>query len=220
MLELWSKLRSNKTSTLWLSTNKTVAQDTGLGTAYTIAHEMGHAFGLLHDGDGNHCRSYPGTFMAPMLRSSGSGQFQWSSCSRSRMESFLDSDQAWCLYQTQDESETPQNGHFVKTRSLTQMVTKRGKTELVNYSASEQCEMQFGRGTKVCPYKINGMCQQLHCQTGAHLCQSLLLPGRVRTNCNSLYDSCKFRHFLLRVYLLVSTFIRCRFDTQSLFHSL
>ena len=46
--------------------------------AFTVAHEMGHAFGILHDGDGNRCRQSAGMFMAPMLRSSSTGQFVWS----------------------------------------------------------------------------------------------------------------------------------------------
>ena len=160
----------------------TVAQDMGPATAFTIAHEMGHAFGIIHDGDGNRCRQSAGMFMAPMLRSSPTGQFQWSSCSREQMSRFLTTQNAHCLFDNNAEEagvatgDNDESGHFVKPRSLTQIITKRGKPEPVIYTADEQCEMQYGKGTKVCLWESRDVCGRLHCQIGK-FCQSLMLPA-------------------------------------------
>ena len=57
----------------------TLSEDNGLGTAYTATHELGHAFGMHHDGDGNHCdRNKKGSIMASSLHGPHHGVFEWS----------------------------------------------------------------------------------------------------------------------------------------------
>ena len=60
----------------------TLSEDNGLGTAYTATHELGHAFGMHHDGDGNHCdRNKKGSIMASSLHGPHNGVFEWSGLS-------------------------------------------------------------------------------------------------------------------------------------------
>uniref|UniRef100_A0A669EWJ3 ADAM metallopeptidase with thrombospondin type 1 motif 18 n=1 Tax=Oreochromis niloticus TaxID=8128 RepID=A0A669EWJ3_ORENI len=59
----------------------TINEDTGLGLAFTIAHESGHNFGMIHDGEGNPCRKTEGNIMSPTL-AGNNGVFSWSTCSQ------------------------------------------------------------------------------------------------------------------------------------------
>ncbi|MCI4392973.1 hypothetical protein PGIGA_G00152070 [Pangasianodon gigas] len=74
----------------------TINEDTGLGLAFTIAHESGHNFGMIHDGEGNPCRKAEGNIMSPTL-AGNNGVFSWSSCSRQYLNRFLGTAQASCL---------------------------------------------------------------------------------------------------------------------------
>ncbi|CAH3156387.1 unnamed protein product, partial [Porites lobata] len=68
-----------------------LAEDSGLGTAYTIAHELGHVFSLPHDGDNNQCTRSRGDqrLMAPSL-SFDTKPWSWSNCSRDKITQFLE----------------------------------------------------------------------------------------------------------------------------------
>ncbi|KAI2655823.1 A disintegrin and metalloproteinase with thrombospondin motifs 16 [Labeo rohita] len=66
----------------------TINEDTGLGLAFTIAHESGHNFGMVHDGEGNVCKKSVGNIMSPTL-AGHNGLFSWSSCSRQYLNRFL-----------------------------------------------------------------------------------------------------------------------------------
>uniref|UniRef100_A0A8C3DT73 ADAM metallopeptidase with thrombospondin type 1 motif 18 n=1 Tax=Corvus moneduloides TaxID=1196302 RepID=A0A8C3DT73_CORMO len=66
----------------------TINEDTGLGLAFTIAHESGHNFGMIHDGEGNACRKAEGNIMSPTL-TGNNGVFSWSVCSRQYLNKFL-----------------------------------------------------------------------------------------------------------------------------------
>ncbi|ELV10558.1 A disintegrin and metalloproteinase with thrombospondin motifs 16, partial [Tupaia chinensis] len=66
----------------------TVNEDTGLGLAFTIAHESGHNFGMVHDGEGNMCKKSEGNIMSPTL-AGRNGVFSWSPCSRQYLHKFL-----------------------------------------------------------------------------------------------------------------------------------
>ncbi|RXM27553.1 A disintegrin and metalloproteinase with thrombospondin motifs 18 [Acipenser ruthenus] len=66
----------------------TINEDTGLGLAFTIAHESGHNFGMIHDGEGNVCKKAEGNIMSPTL-AGNNGVFSWSACSRQYLNRFL-----------------------------------------------------------------------------------------------------------------------------------
>ncbi|ELK31252.1 A disintegrin and metalloproteinase with thrombospondin motifs 16 [Myotis davidii] len=66
----------------------TINEDTGLGLAFTIAHESGHNFGMIHDGEGNMCKKSEGNIMSPTL-AGRNGVFSWSPCSRQYLHKFL-----------------------------------------------------------------------------------------------------------------------------------
>ncbi|TKC46281.1 hypothetical protein EI555_005775, partial [Monodon monoceros] len=74
----------------------TINEDTGLGLAFTIAHESGHNFGMVHDGEGNVCKKSEGNIMSPTL-AGRNGVFSWSPCSRQYLHKFLSTAQATCL---------------------------------------------------------------------------------------------------------------------------
>ena len=59
---------------------------TGFSAVYGLAHEIGHTFGLRHDGFSNDCGN--GDFIMSQARSSDDGATQWSECSAKRMAAF------------------------------------------------------------------------------------------------------------------------------------
>lgn len=78
-----------------------INQDVGLGSAFIIAHEMGHNFGMHHDGyeDGSSkscSKDVDKQIMAPQINS-GAYPFSWSRCSRYSINNFLDSGAGHCL---------------------------------------------------------------------------------------------------------------------------
>ncbi|PIO05240.1 hypothetical protein AB205_0005280, partial [Aquarana catesbeiana] len=114
----------------------TINEDTGLGLAFTIAHESGHNFGMVHDGEGNPCRKTEGNIMSPTL-SGNNGVFSWSACSRQYLKEFLSTAQSSCLI-----DEPKQLGHFQYPEKLPGQI----------YDADTQCKWQFGPKAKQCSF--------------------------------------------------------------------
>ena len=78
-----------------------INEDIGLASGFIVAHEMGHNFGMQHDGDrirgGTKCKTTEKPqLMAPQINS-GAYPFTWSSCSRKSITNFLDSGAGACL---------------------------------------------------------------------------------------------------------------------------
>ena len=118
-----------------------ISQDSGLATAYTAAHEMGHSFGIMHDGDQNSCFRSQGMLMASKLAGSTSGSIKWSECSRRKLLQFLYSSGSDCLRETSRRSK-PITIHQTSSSSSVRLRSLRSiRPQLPGevYSADEQC---------------------------------------------------------------------------------
>ncbi|KAI5093665.1 A disintegrin and metalloproteinase with thrombospondin motifs 9 [Silurus meridionalis] len=115
-----------------------ISEDSGLSTAFTIAHELGHVFNMPHD-DSNKCKEdgvkLQQHVMAPTLNYY-TNPWMWSKCSRKYITEFLDTGYGECLL---DE---PVSRPYPVPQQLPGHI----------YSVNQQCELIFGPGTQVCPY--------------------------------------------------------------------
>ncbi|XP_072451946.1 A disintegrin and metalloproteinase with thrombospondin motifs 18 isoform X1 [Chiloscyllium punctatum] len=146
----------------------TINEDTGLGLAFTIAHESGHNFGMIHDGEGNPCRKTEGNIMSPTL-AGNNGVFSWSACSRRYLSRFLSTAQASCLI-----DEPNQLREYQYPTGL--------PGEL--YDADTQCKWQFGAKAKLCSLDfVKDICKALWCHKSGHRCETKFMPAAEGTIC-------------------------------------
>nr|AAH94674.1 A disintegrin-like and metallopeptidase (reprolysin type) with thrombospondin type 1 motif, 18 [Mus musculus] len=146
----------------------TINEDTGLGLAFTIAHESGHNFGMVHDGEGNPCRKAEGNIMSPTL-TGNNGVFSWSSCSRQYLKKFLSTPQAGCLV-----DEPKQTGQYKYPDKLPGQI----------YDADMQCKWQFGAKAKLCSLGVmKDICKSLWCHRVGHRCETKFMPAAEGTAC-------------------------------------
>ncbi|XP_008821168.1 A disintegrin and metalloproteinase with thrombospondin motifs 18 [Nannospalax galili] len=146
----------------------TINEDTGLGLAFTIAHESGHNFGMVHDGEGNPCRKAEGNIMSPTL-TGNNGVFSWSSCSRQYLRKFLSTPQAGCLV-----DEPKQTGQYKYPDKLPGQI----------YDADTQCKWQFGAKAKLCSLGfMKDICKSLWCHRVGHRCETKFMPAAEGTVC-------------------------------------
>ncbi|KAM7332428.1 hypothetical protein ACRRTK_009136 [Alexandromys fortis] len=146
----------------------TINEDTGLGLAFTIAHESGHNFGMVHDGEGNPCRKAEGNIMSPTL-TGNNGVFSWSSCSRQYLKKFLSTPQAGCLV-----DEPKQTGQYKYPDKLPGQI----------YDADTQCKWQFGAKAKLCSLGVmKDICKSLWCHRVGHRCETKFTPAAEGTAC-------------------------------------
>nr|XP_023669699.1 A disintegrin and metalloproteinase with thrombospondin motifs 16-like isoform X1 [Paramormyrops kingsleyae] len=146
----------------------TINEDTGLGLAFTIAHESGHNFGMVHDGEGNVCKKSQGNIMSPIL-TGHNGIFSWSACSRQYLSKFLSTTQATCL------SNEP--------RSVKEYVfPEKLPGEL--YDADTQCKWQFGKKAKLCNLDFKkDICKGLWCHRAGRKCETKFMPAAEGSVC-------------------------------------
>ncbi|XP_060110023.1 A disintegrin and metalloproteinase with thrombospondin motifs 18 isoform X1 [Heteronotia binoei] len=146
----------------------TINEDTGLGLAFTIAHESGHNFGMIHDGEGNPCRKAEGNIMSPTL-TGNNGVFSWSVCSRQYLNKFLSTAQAACLI-----DEPRQTGQYEYPDKLPGQI----------YDADTQCKWQFGGKAKLCNLSfVKDICKSLWCHRVGHRCETKFMPAAEGTPC-------------------------------------
>ncbi|KAM9409006.1 A disintegrin and metalloproteinase with thrombospondin motifs 18 [Pholidichthys leucotaenia] len=146
----------------------TINEDTGLGLAFTIAHESGHNFGMIHDGEGNPCRKTEGNIMSPTL-AGNNGVFSWSTCSRQYLSRFLGTAQASCLV-----DEPKQIGQYKYPEQLPGQL----------YGADTQCKWQFGSKAKLCGLDfVKDICKSLWCHRAGHRCETKFMPAAEGTSC-------------------------------------
>ncbi|KAG7315026.1 hypothetical protein KOW79_021114 [Hemibagrus wyckioides] len=146
----------------------TINEDTGLGLAFTIAHESGHNFGMIHDGEGNPCRKAEGNIMSPTL-AGNNGVFSWSSCSRQYLNRFLGTAQASCLV-----DEPKLIGQYKYPEQLPGQI----------YDADTQCKWQFGSKAKTCRLDfVKDICKSLWCHRVGHRCETKFMPAAEGTTC-------------------------------------
>ncbi|KAM9761762.1 A disintegrin and metalloproteinase with thrombospondin motifs 10 isoform 1-T1 [Menidia menidia] len=146
-----------------------INEDIGLGTAFTIAHEIGHTFGMNHDGIGNACgpRSQETAKLMADHITMKTNPFIWSACSRDYITSFLDSGMGSCL------NNVPPKQEFEYP------TTAPGQA----YDADEQCRFQYGIRSRQCKYAE--VCSELWCMSKSNRCITSSIPAAEGTICQT-----------------------------------
>uniref|UniRef100_A0A8C5K4W0 ADAM metallopeptidase with thrombospondin type 1 motif 7 n=1 Tax=Jaculus jaculus TaxID=51337 RepID=A0A8C5K4W0_JACJA len=143
-----------------------VNEDTGLPLAFTVAHELGHSFGIQHDGSGNDCEPVGKRpfIMSPQLLYDAA-PLTWSRCSREYITRFLDRGWGMCL----DDSPTKDIIDFPSVPPG------------VLYDVSHQCRLQYGASSAFCD-DMDNVCHTLWCSVGT-TCHSKLDAAVDGTRC-------------------------------------
>ncbi|XP_029430634.1 LOW QUALITY PROTEIN: A disintegrin and metalloproteinase with thrombospondin motifs 7 [Rhinatrema bivittatum] len=143
-----------------------INEDTGLPLAFTVAHELGHSFGIQHDGSGNDCKPVGKKpyIMSPQLLYDTS-PLTWSRCSRDYITRFLHRGWGLCL-------DDPPAKAWVNFPLLPPGVL---------YDVGHQCRLQYGAYSTFCQ-DIDNVCNTLWCSVGT-TCHSKLDAAVDGTKC-------------------------------------
>uniref|UniRef100_A0AAY4DAT3 Peptidase M12B domain-containing protein n=1 Tax=Denticeps clupeoides TaxID=299321 RepID=A0AAY4DAT3_9TELE len=134
-----------------------INEDSGLPVAFTIAHELGHSFGIQHDGQGNDCEldgKHPFVMSRRLIYDSS--PLTWSPCSKEYITRFLDHGWGFCL------DDRPSK------KDLTTPLAAPG----VKYTIHHQCQLQYGPNATFCK-EVENVCQILWCSVNGS-CRSKL----------------------------------------------
>ncbi|XP_041108240.1 A disintegrin and metalloproteinase with thrombospondin motifs 6-like [Polyodon spathula] len=146
-----------------------INEDIGLGSAFTIAHEIGHNFGMNHDGIGNSCgtKGHEAAKLMAAHITANTNPFSWSACSKDYITSFLDSGRGTCL-----DNEPPKREFLYPTVAPGQV-----------YDADEQCRFQYGTTSRQCKY--GEVCRELWCLSKSNRCVTNSIPAAEGTLCQT-----------------------------------
>ncbi|KAM3868392.1 A disintegrin and metalloproteinase with thrombospondin motifs 13 [Diretmus argenteus] len=146
-----------------------ITEDTGFDLGITIAHEIGHSFGINHDGVGNTC-SRSG-FMMASDGGYNSVDLTWSQCSRQQLLTFVSEGNADCV------RDLPVLGGSLQD-------WKPG----LYYGVDDQCRIAFGSSARACSFTNPDLpvCRVLSCHISPgddSSCKRLLVPLLDGTEC-------------------------------------
>ncbi|XP_053304114.1 A disintegrin and metalloproteinase with thrombospondin motifs 12 [Spea bombifrons] len=123
-----------------------INEDSGLPVAFTIAHEIGHSFGIHHDGQGNDCELIGQPFIMSRQLKYDTSPLTWSPCSKEDITRFLDRGWGFCLDDVPVKKDV--KPPFVAPGVL--------------YDLNHQCQLQYGPNATVCEL-VDNVCQTLWC---------------------------------------------------------
>ncbi|XP_076982869.1 A disintegrin and metalloproteinase with thrombospondin motifs 7 [Tamandua tetradactyla] len=143
-----------------------INEDTGLPLAFTVAHELGHSFGIQHDGSGNDCEPVgkPSFIMSSQLLYDAA-PLTWSRCSREYITRFLDRGWGMCL------DDAPAKD----------VIDYPSVPPGILYDVSHQCRLQYGASSAFCN-DLDNVCHTLWCSVGT-TCHSKLDAAVDGTTC-------------------------------------